>query len=147
LPKKIVRGILACPIATIGCMEMSICTFLGNRGLLSKDNQIRHQKFVRWWYINCIGFVKQKHEGMVNGNSITFHLKNNVWIDYELAGEYERMVKSIHLRRHLQEQYAYGRYRQLHQNGWMSSLPLMVLLKVVRALSPTVVERKITLLI
>lgn len=78
----------------------------------------KHQKFLKWYFTNLNGIRQQSHSGELKNLVLMFTIPDNLWVDYELEGEYKEKIKSISLLRNFTVFYRYGRFKEIRQNGW-----------------------------
>lgn len=96
-----------------------VVTFALHRGILKNENyQVEHQKFMKKIYVESIFSVQEVIEGPQDRNSIEIYLPNNLWMQYNLEGEYQKEVKSIELKRRFVTRKKFGIYEQIVQRGW-----------------------------
>lgn len=97
---------------------MPIMTWLGSRQMLSPETQYKHQKFLKWYYIQSEGIHVQRIAGKYDRKTILFHIDANVWLEYKLCGDYKDKVQKISLKRNFQLFKRFGVFNELRQNGW-----------------------------
>lgn len=95
-----------------------IMTWLGSRQMLSPESQYKHQKFLKWYYIQSSGIRVQRIAGKNDRKTVLFHIDANVWLEYNLCGDYRDKIKSISLKRNFQLFKRFGVFNELRQNGW-----------------------------
>jgi len=87
---------------------------------LVKDPNAQHdyQKILKWYYGQVRGIAEQKREGRLAEAHLKFELPNNMWLTYEMTGEYQDKATKISLLRNMVTQYKFGKFRRDKQDGW-----------------------------
>lgn len=113
----IVASIISIPVFSF----MPIMTFMTEHDIIgenSKNFQYKVQRMYRYVLVHSRGIYEQSHSGKLNGNILAFHIPNNLWVSYELDGEYEEHIKSVSLSRNFVKHKIGGEFDCLKQNGW-----------------------------
>ena len=98
---------------------MPIITFLLKHKIVKNKNyQIEHQLLLKKMLSYNLGVHQKIREGPLQEPVMIFGFSHNVWMSYQLEGEYQKEIKSIALKRHFQKRKLYGIYEQVRQNGW-----------------------------
>jgi len=111
------------PITMFGiayfCFTVPIVTFALHRGILKNENyQVEHQKFMKRIYTGSFFSYQEVIEGPQELNHIKIGIPHNLWMQYNLEGEYQEEIKSIELKRHFVTRKKFGVYEQIVQRGW-----------------------------
>jgi hypothetical protein len=108
--------LLASPLVAFGMMIMG---FLGNHKIITNPKiQYYYQTYLKFFYSNLQGTDEQSHNGKLYENKIKFTIPNNLWIEYELTGEYQNKIKSISLLRNIVNRKHFGKFHKKIQRGW-----------------------------
>ena len=92
---------------------------LTNKGYIKNKNyQIEFQKLLREGMINAGYSEEQSVTGSLNDTKHVFHIPSNLWLKYELDGDYQTLIKKISLKRHMRYVKRFGTFRELRQHGW-----------------------------
>jgi hypothetical protein len=114
-------GIFATIIAIPVFSFMPVMSFMAERGIIGKNGgnfQYKVQKLYRWVLVHGRGIYEQSYSGKLNGNVLAFHIPNNLWVSYELSGEYEDKIASMSLSRNFVKHKIGGEFECLKQDGW-----------------------------
>lgn len=108
--------LLANPLVLCGMISMG---FLGNKKIITNPKiQYYWQCYLKFFYSNLNGIDEQSHEGKLYENKLTFTIPNNLWLEYELKGEYQNKIKSISLLRNIVNRKQFGKFHKRMQRGW-----------------------------
>ena len=101
-------------------LYVSLITFLSTKNLIRSPRfQLAHQRFLRWYYMNIKGVVIITKRTTTNdSNLLIIPIPNNLWIKYEMEGEFQENIESIALIRHFNDYLRFGKWKELRQNGW-----------------------------
>ena len=80
--------------------------------------QLRYQKVLKWYSENTIGTIEQSRGGELKDSSLVFVIPNNIWIDYNLKGEYSEKIQTVSLKRRFLTYYRFGKFKEVRQKGW-----------------------------
>jgi len=80
--------------------------------------QLRYQKLLKWYLENALGTLEQSREGELKDFVLVFTIPNNIWIYYDLKGEYSEKIQMVALKRRFLIQYKFGRFKEIRQRGW-----------------------------
>lgn len=85
-----------------------------------KDPNAQHdyQKIIKWYYGQTRGIAEQVREGRLAESFLKFELPNNMWLTYEMTGEYQDKARKISFLRNMVTQYKFGKFRREKQDGW-----------------------------
>jgi hypothetical protein len=95
-----------------------LSTYLANHRTISAKAHYEHQAFLKYFYQYMGGIYKHIEEGDLKTTTCKFHLPHNLWMEYELHGEYQDKIKTISLRRRFLRKKRFGKYWETRQNGW-----------------------------
>jgi hypothetical protein len=96
-----------------------IMTFLNSHQIVNQPNiQYKYQKYLRWVFLNAFGSYIQSKGGPLNNDELTFIIPNNLWVEYNLRGDYQEKVKSISLLRNFVRYMLDGKFEKIQQRGW-----------------------------
>lgn len=83
----------------------------------TKEEAYAYQKFLEYYQKYFYGVSEYVFEGQHNSKEIIYHLANNIWLQYDLEGDYKNKIKTIQLkRRMIKNTGKFGVY--LAQDGW-----------------------------
>jgi hypothetical protein len=85
---------------------------------ITESGQYEHQEFLRYVQTILHGTVEVTKEGPMKEPSLTFILLNNLWLEYELEGDYQTHIESISLVRNFITHYKMGKFKFITQRGW-----------------------------
>jgi hypothetical protein len=117
---ELIRG-MYCGIAIFVAVGMPISSNLAEMGILGKyfkGLQFRIQNFYKKVFSTINGINEQEYSGELSGTRLAFRIPNNLWVDYEMGGDYEKYVTSVQLSRNFVQFYTMGKYPCLKQHGW-----------------------------
>lgn len=98
---------------------VTIMTFLSyHRFVTNHKIQYYYQSYLKFFYSNLKGTSEQSFDGLLHQNQLTFTIPTNLWIEYELTGEYQSKIKSISLLRNFVDKKRFGRFKEKIQHGW-----------------------------
>jgi hypothetical protein len=117
LPYVIKDLILSCIVVPVYLL-MPVFTELNQRKITGFKTQYNWQKFLKWFFSNLTGTYQKSHTGPLNGTLLEFKLPLNIWVEYNLTGDYQKYIKSISLKRNLIDHMRYGRFPRQVQKGW-----------------------------
>lgn len=80
--------------------------------------QLDHQELIRYLTAIMNGMLEEERGGALLEKKLEFIMPNNIWVEYELKGEYQKFVKKISLTRNFMTFYRYGKFKTTQQNGW-----------------------------
>jgi hypothetical protein len=85
-----------------------------------KDHKAQHeyQKILRWYYSIIRGIGEKTCEGKLVEPILKFEIPNNMWLTYEMTGEYKDKVRKISLMRNMVKNYKFGKFPREKQDGW-----------------------------
>jgi hypothetical protein len=92
--------------------------FMNSKYVKDPNAQYDYQKIIKWYYGQVRGIAEQKREGRLFEQQLKFELPNNMWLSYEMTGEYQEKAKKISFLRNMVTQYKFGKFRRLKQDGW-----------------------------
>lgn len=96
-----------------------LSTFLFNKGFVkSPEAQYDHQNFMRWFWTNYRGIYERKMEGVLKDTILEFKLPHNLYVEYELEGDYQNKIKSVSLLRNFLRHKKFGTFWETRQDGW-----------------------------
>ena len=94
-------------------------TYLANHGIIkSADAQYDHQRLLQYFYSYLYGTKEETVSGECKEDKIVFHFWNNLYLDYELYGDYREKITSISLVRRYVHIKRFGVFAETRQNGW-----------------------------
>ena len=77
----------------------------------------QYQKLLKWYMIRAFGIFEQSHSGP-SDNKLSFFIEKNIWLSYELSGEYQEKIKTVSLKRNFVHLLKFGKFPQEKQYGW-----------------------------
>lgn len=114
--KNILMVIPAYALIIIPLAHMST---LVEKGLVTnKKYQYMYQNYLKWLRMNFTGYGEQSSHGDLQGKILKFRIPNNIYMEYELEGDYKDKISKISLKRHWVTFYKYGKFKSITQNGW-----------------------------
>jgi hypothetical protein len=105
-------------IGMIGIAFTSITSQLVSKDGWFRDLPQKHQKFMAWFHKQTLGIRIHTVSGKLPEPKIVIQIPNNVWIHYELTGDYEKKIKSVSLKRNLVSYLEFGKFPKTAQRGW-----------------------------
>jgi len=106
-------------LAPIMALYMVYGSILMNSKYVKDPNaQHDYQKILKWYYGQVRGIAEQKREGKIAESFLKFELPNNMWLSYEMTGEYQEKARKISFLRNMVMQYKFGKFKRLKQDGW-----------------------------
>ena len=97
---------------------MPVFTILNKHQITGPKVQYRWQQFLKWYFSTLKGITVQTKSGELNDSKLAFFIPSNIWVEYNLEGDYQRNVRSISLVRNIIERKRYGRFVERRQDGW-----------------------------
>jgi len=92
---------------------------LVNRGwITSEEAHYDHQMLMRYFYSFLHSTYSETKSGPVVGNELVFRVPTNMFVDYELTGDYKEKISSISIKRRYQRNFRFGRFERIIQDGW-----------------------------
>lgn len=96
-----------------------VITYLAHFNLIQNPKiHSLYQKFLAYTFKNVSGVFEQTKIGKLYEPTLTFYIRDNVWFEYALEGDYQDKIKSVSLKRRFVTHYLYGKYRREVQRGW-----------------------------
>jgi hypothetical protein len=83
-----------------------------------KKYQLMFQRFFRWYAITSGGTSIKYHSGEMKDTKLTIDIGWNLWMSYELEGDYQDQIKAISLKRNFFVRKMFGKYPYITRNGW-----------------------------
>jgi hypothetical protein len=94
-------------------------TFLTERKLITNPKwQYNYQRFYAWIDSNIDGKWEQSQTGALKDTRLTFPIWSNLFLEYELTGDYKDKIKSISLLRNFQTHWRFDKFKEITQKGW-----------------------------
>lgn len=87
-------------------------------GRKDPKSQHEYQKVLRWYYSIMRGIGEKSCEGKLAEPNLKFEIPNNMWLTYEMTGEYKEKIRKISLMRNMVRNYKFGKYHREKQDGW-----------------------------
>jgi hypothetical protein len=102
----------------VGLM-MPVMTSLVEHKIITNGNiHYKYQQLLKYGMANTHGLFEQKKFGQLFEPTFSFGIKNNIWFEYELDGEYQDKIKTISLKRNFITKIMFGKYPKVQQSGW-----------------------------
>ena len=99
------------------------CAFfsrLSRKGYLKDPKyQYNHQDFLRKFFTKKEGVWELSHSGPLFEPKVVFWIPGNIWVEYQLEGEYQEKIQTISLVRNFVKFKKFGLYDEVCQNGWL----------------------------
>lgn len=96
-----------------------ILTYLLHHNIIrNKNYQVEHQRILKWLYSSVEGTRKIIINSPLESAKVVCPIRTNIWVGYELEGEFQQEIKKISLKRHFETIMRFGGYEQEKQNGW-----------------------------
>ncbi len=100
-------------------LMMPVMTSLVENKIITNGNiHYKYQQLLKYGMANTHGLIEQKKSGQLFESTFSFKIKNNIWFEYELYGEYQDKIKTISLRRNFINKLMFGKYPKVQQSGW-----------------------------
>jgi hypothetical protein len=110
-----VTGFLIIPFLFL----MPLMTALVNLGVLNNKNiHYKYQNLLKRITTATGGVYEESRCGEAHQKTITFTIPSNMWVEYELGGDYQTKIKKISLKRNIIKFRLFGKFLQQKQKGW-----------------------------
>lgn len=111
----VVTGCLIVPLIFL----MPLITVLADIGVLNNKNiHYKYQNLLKRITTATGGIYEESCCGKAHQKIITFKIPSNMWVEYELEGDYQTKIKSISLKRNIIKFRMFGKFLQRKQKGW-----------------------------
>ena len=120
--KKLVLSILFLPTFLYFCfisVETGIITRLSQFGLFPAKYQYAQQNFLKNFLKLFRGIYIEEFEGKLSGMVLQILIARNIWVGYELEGDYEKYITNIAFERKIRKFKKYNQYNLFIQDGWV----------------------------
>lgn len=98
---------------------MGISTRLMRRKLFPEKLHYPYQNFLKNYYRLFYGTYHESFEGEMAGTILQVPVDKNIWVSYELEGDYEKYISQIHFDRRIREFHKFDNYPLFVQDGWV----------------------------
>jgi hypothetical protein len=94
-------------------------TFSTENGLIkNKEWQYYHQNLLECYFTNTGGIIEVVHDSGLLGTTLEVPCSSNLYVKYELSGEYKENIRSVSLLRNIITYRRYGKFLEKVQRGW-----------------------------
>lgn len=111
-------GILLLALFAVALIVTTMTFLSYHRFVTNHKIQYYYQSYLKFFYSNLKGISEQSSTGQLYSNQLIFIIPNNLWIEYELSGEYQNKIKVISLLRNFINRKRFGRFAEKVQWGW-----------------------------